>query len=143
MPPEPPDRRLLRTLSIAYQLVQSIALVAYWIVLIAVPSARAPFVVPGAPDSTVLAFALGDLALYAVASLIAAIALIRRRRVWPTLLVHAGAAMYAASYALLLAVLEPSRWLGALMMLPALIVPPLMAWLYRPTYRGLAPSEPT
>lgn len=138
-PTMPAQDRVLRPLSIAYLLVQSASLAVYWLVLWISPPARAPFLAPGAPDSTVLAFAAGDLTVYAGASLAAAYALWRRRRwAWPALLVHAGAATYAATYALLLAIYEPTRALGALMMLPALLVPPAIAWLHKPAYRGSA-----
>ncbi len=133
------DRRWLRVLSITYLLLQCASLAAYWLLLWLMPSVRKPFLAPGAPDSTVLAFAAGDLTIYFGASLAAAYALWRDRRwAWPALLVHAGAAIYAASYAALLAVYEPSRWLGALMMAPALLIPPALAWLHRPPY---APPE--
>lgn len=133
----PPDRRILRALALSYLCVQSLALMVYWSILLGVPSSRGPFLVPGAPDSTLLGFALPDLTIYLGSSLASAYALARGRRwLWPALLLHAGAAAYGALYALLVGALEPTRWLGAAMMTPALVAPPAMAWLFRP---ALAP----
>lgn len=121
------DHALIRTMAVAYLVVQSAALVAYWLMLWWWPGTRAQFGAPGAPDAMVMAFATGDLALYATASAACAIGIMKRR--WwlnGALWLHCGAAVYAALYALTLAVLVDDRWLGAIMMAPALVVSPLL-----------------
>ncbi len=122
----------VRSLAVAYLSIQGVALLAWWAVLLARPSARRAFVVEGAPDSTLLAFALGDLTLYAGTSFACAYGVLASRP-WlrGALLVHAGAAGYGALYAVALAALEPSRWLGAAMMAPALVVPPWLVRVFR------------
>jgi len=128
---------LIRVAAVAYLAVQSIALVAYWLMLWLWPSTRARFTAPSAPDATVMAFAAGDLLLYASASAACAIGIARRRTWLPAALwLHSGAAVYAALYALSLAVLVNDRWLGAMMMAPALVVSPLLVVIFGRTRGG-------
>lgn len=131
---------VIARLSAAYLVLQAVALVVYWGWLFAVPSARRHFVVGGGPDSTLLPFSVADLAIYGSAATLCAFGLLRRKRpgwLFPLLCFHAGAAMYAAAYALGVLIWDPTRWLGAGMMLPALFVPPAIAWLHRPSAAGV------
>src|SRR5947208_17162701 len=89
----------IRTLAVWFLIVQGAGVLAWWLVLLFFPPARAPFMAPGAPDATLLAFLGADLLLYAGGSFAAAYGLGRRRPwAWPVLCFHAGAAAYAALY---------------------------------------------
>ncbi|MBX3385759.1 MAG: hypothetical protein KF768_04230 [Phycisphaeraceae bacterium] len=131
----------LRALSIAYLAVQSLSLVAFWVWLAIDPDSRRLFVAANGPDATLLPFGVADILVYGSASSLSAWGLWRTPRanwVFAALCVHAGAAMYAASYAIGVLFWDPTRWLGASMMLPALFVPPFIAWLHRPASFGAA-----
>lgn len=122
----------IRWIGLVYLSVQAVALVGYWAWLSAVPEARGLFRVRGSTDGSLMAFWLGDLTIYGGTSVLAAWGIWRRKRwVHGLLCVHAGAAVYAAMYAIAVLWWDPGRWLGALMMAPALIVPPALAWLTR------------
>ncbi len=119
--------------AVAYLVVQGVAVYLWWVMLLLLPETREPFRAPGAPDSTLLAFVGADLLVYAGGSLVAAYGLARGRSwAWGILCVVAGASVYAALYALALPLFSGGAWLGALMMAPALAVPPLLAWIFRP-----------
>lgn len=111
-------------IALAYLVFETLALIVYWTLLSARPRLREPFVPPGGDDRALFAFATGDLLLYAATGLLGVVAILRAPS-WraPVLWIHAGAAAYAALYALTLWVMDPSRWLGALMMLPAVATP--------------------
>lgn len=128
----------IRTLGCIYFVGQAAALIAFWLVLWRSPASREAFLAPGAPHVTLTAFAWGDLLLYMPTSLLAAWALARRSRfLVPVLFLHAGAAMYAALYAIGFALMQQDRWLGAAMMAPALVVPPMLAfWAVRTKERA-------
>ncbi len=113
--------------------LQGVGIFVWWTVLLIYPSAREPFMSPGAPESTLLAFFVPDLLIYAGGALVAAHGLLRQSAwAWSALCVNAGAAVYAALYALTLPLLSGGGWLGALMMLPSLVVLPIAVWLLRP-----------
>ncbi len=119
----------LRKLAIAYCMFQSAMLLVYWVWLFADPAAQSRFVPAGAPKAVIIAFAAPDLLVYFTASTLTAIGLAKRAS-WTIVAaaVHAGAAVYAALYATSLVVLDPAMWLGALLMSPALLGPPLVLW---------------
>jgi hypothetical protein len=124
----------------AYLTLQGLAALGWWLLLLGQPATRARFLVTGAPEATLLAFAAADLVLFIGGSLAVAAGLWAGKGwAWPLLLVHAGAAMYAALYAIGLWALDRSAWLPALLMAPALVVPPLLAWWLRP--RRLPPCS--
>jgi hypothetical protein len=124
---------LIRRLGAAFLIVQGLGGLAWWVVLLTVPTARGFFLAPGAPEVTLLAFAIADLTLYVGGSLAAAYGLIRCRPWgWPILCVHAGAAAYASLYVLTLAAWSGSVTAGAAFMAPSLAVPPYLAWRLRP-----------
>ncbi len=88
---------------------------------------------PGAPDASLLAFFVPDLLIYAGGALVVAYGLMRQSAwAWPVLCINAGAAVYAAVYALTLPLVSGGGWLGAVMMLPSLVVLPIAVWLLRP-----------
>ena len=124
---------LVRKLVILFLTLQGIGTFVWWAVLLVFPLAREPFMAPGAPHSTLLAFLLPDLLIYAGGALMAAYGLLRRSNwAWPVLCVNTGAAVYAALYSLTLPILSGGGWLGALMMFPSLVALPAAVWLLRP-----------
>ncbi|MBX9735749.1 MAG: hypothetical protein K2X32_02390 [Phycisphaerales bacterium] len=118
---------VLRQLAIAYRTFQSAMLLVYWAWPFADPAAQSRFVPAAAPKAVIIAFAAPDLLVYLTASTVTAIGLANRAR-WTIVAaaLHAGAAVYAALYTTSLVVLEPAMWLGALLMSPALVGPPLV-----------------
>lgn len=120
----------VRHAAVAYLLFEATSLVVYWILLTFRPAWRAPFTPPGGDERALFAFAAGDLVLYAASGVAGAIGIVRMSP-WrgAVLWLHAGAAMYAAMFAVSLWPMAPDRWLGAVMMLPALAAPAAIAWL--------------
>jgi hypothetical protein len=117
----------------AYLALQGVATLLWWGTLILVPASRRSFVAAGAPLSTLWAFVGADALFLAGASLAAAWGLtVGRRWGWPVLCAQAGASIYASLYCLTLWRLDPSTWVGAVLMLPVLVIPPTLAWLLRP-----------
>ncbi len=93
----------MRRLAILFLVAQGVGVAVWWLAMLMFPAARGPFMAPGAPDSTLLAFVLPDLALYSGASLLAAYGLGRNTAwAWPALCLHSGAAIYTALYGLAL-----------------------------------------
>ncbi len=124
---------LIRKLGTAFLVVQGLGGLAWWLVLLCVPTSRSFFLAPGAAEVTLLAFVFPDLLLYVGGSLAAAYGLFRGRPWgWPILCVHAGAAAYASLYVLTLAAWSGSVTAGAALMAPSLAVPPYLAWRLRP-----------
>jgi len=128
---------LVLRLAVVYLVVQGVAIIGWWALLLLRPETRQDFTAPGAPDATLLAFIVGDLTIYAVGSLVAAYGLAYRRSWgWAALCVNAGAGVYAALYGLALPLFSGGVWIGALMMAPALVVLPALVWLLRPEKIG-------
>lgn len=127
---------LVRRAAVVYLTLQGLGGLAWWCMLWGWPASRPWFLASGSPATTLWAFAPADLLLFVAGSWLAAYGLGRRRRwAWGLLCLHAGAAVYAALYCLMLGWLDPRAWLGALLMSPSLVVPPLLAWILRP-WRG-------
>ncbi len=111
-----------------YLLLQSAALTAFWLWLAADPASIERFIPPTTPRHVFGVFAAPDLALYAAASTLTAIGLIRRSAWTPAAAcAHAGAAGYAGLYAIGLSLADPSLWLSGVLMAPAVVVPPIIA----------------
>jgi len=124
----------LRIVAITFLIAQGVGGGVWWLLLLTWPASRAPFMAEGAPESTLLAFVAADLLLYVGGSLAAAWGIYKHRTwAWPVLCVHAGAAVYAGLYCVVLFLFSPSSWLGALMMAPSIVIPPVLAWLLRPS----------
>jgi hypothetical protein len=130
----PCERRAVRSPSAAFAArftapwcaLQSLGIVVWWLALWLHPPLRVHFLFEGAPPSTLFAFLLPD-AVVCVALGTAAAVGARRRRPWTraVLLVTTGGVVYAALYAIALALLG-GRALGAALMAPSLVV---MPWL--------------
>lgn len=123
-----------RNAAILYLSLQGGGAVVWWWLLLVSPTFRRHFLPLDCPDVTLLAFGIADGLLFACLSFVCAIGLMRGRSwAWPLLCVHAGAAMYAALYCVTLTLLTHGQALwGTVLMLPALIVPPYLAWKLRP-----------
>jgi hypothetical protein len=123
-------------LAVLYLVVQGLAVIGWWTLLLLRPEIRQDFTAPGSPDATLLAFIVGDLTIYATGSLVAAYGLAYRRSWgWAALCVNTGAGVYAALYGLALPMFSGGAWIEALMMAPALVVLPALVWLLRPEKR--------
>ncbi len=126
----------IRRLAVWFLIVQATGTVLWWVVLLLYPATRVPFLAPGAPDSTLFAFAPADLAFYIIGSLVVAWGLAGRKSwAWPLLCVHTGAIVYSALYGLGLLLLSGGGG-GVLMMLPSMIIEPAFVWLLRPSRRN-------
>lgn len=122
----------MRSAVAAYLVVESVAIVAWWAFILAIPSWQRHFLALDAPRSTLLAFLAADLVLVVLGFLVAALLASRRAGAWPLLCARAGAAVYASLYAILLPIVGDGGMLGAAMMVPVLIVSPCAAALLRP-----------
>lgn len=107
--------RLART----YFGIQAVAFATWWVVLAVRAPARSLFRAAGAPDSTLLAFAPGDLLLTLGSAVVALGADGRRRCPGPLAWLVAGATAYGAMYTLALALGGAAAPLGAVLMTPA------------------------
>ena len=98
-----------------YFVVQGVAVVAWWSMLLLRPATRTMFEVRDAPDIALLAFAPPDLVILACGSLLVA-ALYGRRIASVLAWLVAGAALYGALYTLTTAVTGVAPWIGAVLM---------------------------
>jgi hypothetical protein len=107
-----------RSLVPAYLLAQAGLIAAWWLVLWLSPTARAPFVVDGWPESTLLAFWLPDVVVLVVGSAAAALGL-RAGRAWarPLVWLVAGAVLYATLWCLGANAVTGAGWLSTALML--------------------------
>ncbi|HEX8229439.1 MAG TPA: hypothetical protein VF826_09010 [Chloroflexia bacterium] len=123
-------------LAVWFLILQATGTTLWWVVLILYPGVRAYYLAPGAPDTTLFAFAPADLASYIGGSVLVAFGLATSRSwAWPLLCVHSGAIVYSALYGLALPLFSGGGW-GSLMMLPSMILEPVFAWLLRPKGRN-------
>lgn len=124
----------LRQFGIWFLGLQAIGACAWWVVMLAWPAMRTPFMAVGAPDATLLAFFAADGVLFIGTAAAGACGLQANRRwAWPVLCAHAGAAGYAALYCWgLTALTGGDGLLGAVLMSPSLFVPGLLVVGLRP-----------
>lgn len=127
-----------RRLGAAFLLAQAAGGLVWWCLLLAWPPSRAPFLARGAPEVTLLSFAVADGILFVGTSAAAAYGLWGSRQwAWPLLCVHAGAAGYAGLYCWTLTALTGGDGLlGAVLMTPSLVIPGVLVWVSRPEGRG-------
>lgn len=112
---------------------EAVGTTVWWLMLWLKPETRQAFLAPMSPDSTLLAFALPDGIFYIGAALISAYGVAQRRKwAWPVLCIHTGAVVYAGLYGVSLLYITGKGWLGALLMLPSLVVLPFLTWRLRP-----------
>ena len=109
---------MMRRLAGMYFVIQAVAVVAWWAVLVAAPSTQSYFTMRDAPFATLGSFAPGDLGLLALGSSVVGI---RMGRGWTIYLAWAvsGALLYAAGYTVTAAASGVSSPVGALLMVPA------------------------
>ncbi len=104
---------------------EGVAVVAWWIWLVLDPRAMRYFLPRSFPDHVLHAIAIGDLLLYGVLAIVAAIGW-QRRQPWAftALCLHTGAVMYAGLFGWGMVVATGEAWLGAcLMTVPMVILP--------------------
>lgn len=134
IPPEWSRRSSSRNRLVAAAVgLQAVCGALWWVALLAVPGLRPLFRPAAAPDATLLAFAVPDLLLFVVAGLAAAIGTWRHASwAWPVLLVHSGAAAYAALYCIAVTLLTGEAQAAAVLMLPSLVLLPAAVWMTKP-----------
>ncbi len=120
---------LLRGVTIALLIIQSIGAGIWWGILWRVPEMRRLFLAPEAPISTLFSFSLPDAILILMGGLVSAWG-IAQRKTWAgvALSLHTGAIVYAGLYALALPLFSGGAWLGCVLMLPSMICLPLLLW---------------
>ena len=113
----------------AYLILQSLLVVAWWVLLAVQPQWRVYFKPASAPDVTLLAFALPDAFCFLGAALWAAWQLTNNpQRALLPLALHTGGAIYAWLYCVALWASTGEGLAGALAMVPCAIVPSLFLW---------------
>jgi protein-S-isoprenylcysteine O-methyltransferase Ste14 len=125
----PPLTGAARAFAVTYLALQAVGVVAFWVVLWAVPGVRGAFVPSEVSPRTLASLALADGIFLPATSAAAAWSLVRPSR-WtrPLLWLHAGAGAYAGLFAIGLWLIDRSLWLGAGLMIPVLVTPLAIAW---------------
>jgi protein-S-isoprenylcysteine O-methyltransferase Ste14 len=103
-------------------LVQGIAVVLWWLILVYAPATRKHFGGVGAYEITLLAFWLPDLLLIAIGSTAAAILCFVNHKIAPLVSwLVTGAVTYASLYCLSFSAATDSGWLGVALMFPSML----------------------
>jgi hypothetical protein len=124
--------RTWERIAIGWVVFQTSGIIAWWSMLLLLPSTRVWFLIPSSPELNLVAFLLPDAVLGVIAGVISVIALHRRHPLaWPALVILTGAMAYAALYCIAVAI-AGGGWLGAVLMAPCLVVLPLLCWRLRP-----------
>ena len=112
----------IRHTAAVYFALQGVAVVVWWILLIFVPASRQYFQLENNSEISLLAFWLADLSLLGIGPLAAARFCLRDNRHAPVAAWFVtGATSYATLYCLAFASFTDTGWLGATLMLPALL----------------------
>jgi len=112
----------IRHTAAVYFALQGIAVVAWWLLLISIPASRKYFQLETDSETSLLAFWLADLSLLGIASLVAGWLCLHDSRHAPTASWFVtGAISYATVYCLTFAFFTDAGWLGAALMLPAML----------------------
>lgn len=123
------EPRALRRFGVTFCGLEAVGGLAWWIALALSPELRHSFFPAPIDGRWFGALALADGVLFVGSAGVAAIALARRSpRTLAALWLHAGICGYAGLLAVGLWVQDPGLWLGALLMLPSLLVPAVLAW---------------
>ena len=129
-------KKIYRFASI-YFAVQGLAVLAWWILLFAVPTSRKYFQM-GESETILLAFWLPDLFLLAVGSLIVSVfCWFENKFLTIAIWFVVGAISYATFYCLAFAMMTDSGWLGVILMFPAMIWSGNFAIGLSPTFKDL------
>lgn len=118
-----------RLVAIAYLTLQGIGALVWWVALLAGWIPRRWFWPRTDFLEGLWAFFLPDALIFVAGSLVAAYGLSRRAS-WEraAVMLVAGGTLYAGMYSEVLAFLTQEAWLGAVLMVPPMIVPPWIAW---------------
>ncbi|HSG39172.1 MAG TPA: isoprenylcysteine carboxylmethyltransferase family protein [Thermoanaerobaculia bacterium] len=135
-----------RVLASAYFAFQGVAVLAWWALLLCVPSTRSWFLPRGSLERDLLAFAFPDLGLVVVGSLLASVLIARRSR-WalPVAFLVAGGMDYAALYCMAWAMASDSAWWNVVLMTPAAFLSTTFAFdgaaAHLPAFRQARPAS--
>lgn len=127
----------IRLFATIYFALQGLAVLAWWILLFAVPASRKYFQM-GDSETVLLAFWLPDLFFLTVGSFVVS-AFIRFENRFLTLAIWfvVGAISYAAFYCMAFAMMTDSGWLGVVLMFSAMILSGNFAIGLSPTVKNL------
>ncbi len=129
--------KTIRLSASIYFALQGAAVLAWWILLFAVPASRKYFQM-GESETVLLAFWLPDLFLLAVGSLVvSAFCWFENKFLTIAIWFVVGAISYATFYCLAFAMMTDSGWLGVVLMFPALVWSGNFAIGLSPTFKDL------
>ncbi len=110
----------VRTAAASYYLIQGLAVIGWWMLLIIRPDTRKWFALESGSLTSLWAFWLPDLSIIGPLSLLAAILVSQRNRYATSAMwLVTGAVSYATLYTLAIVMMTDHGWLGAVLMLPA------------------------
>lgn len=137
-----------RSLAGAYFAFQGLTVLVWWALLLFFPSSRSWFLPKGSLERDLLAFALPDLGLIVVGSLLASILIAKRNPCsLPVEFLVAGGMDYAALYCIAWAVASDSAWWSVVLMSPAAFLSTTFAIdgaaAQLPTFRQARPASKT
>ena len=126
---EPASGQLPKRVAVAYLVFQALSALVWWLVITLRPSLRQYFMVPDAPDVTLMAFFGADLMLFIGMSLVSAVLLARSSpKRTAALWLTSGAIGYAGLYTLGLSLATGVAWAAAIPITGAMICTLLIAW---------------
>jgi hypothetical protein len=107
-----------RQIAVTYFFVQAVAVVGWWVLLLAAPMTRQNFAIRGASFTALGSFALGDLAIIALGSILVAT---RAGAAWTVCAAWlvSGALLYATCFVVVAAITGVTSPFGAVLMIPA------------------------
>lgn len=121
-------RPRLHRLGAAFCALEAIGGLSWWLGMGWMPSLRDVFFPAPTDDRWFGALALADGLLFVGSALAAAVALRHRARCSAHVLwAHAGITAYGGLLAVGLWFQDPALWLGALLMIPSVVIPPILA----------------
>lgn len=127
------EGRPWRRIAVSYLTLQTLAVIAWWLWLLANPAAMRLFVGPRLPAQTLRAYLLPDALLYGCVGPLAAFLIHRRHpHAWPALILLAGGILYATLSTLALAIDSQGGWIGVPLMAASSAATLSLAWRLRP-----------
>lgn len=128
-PSRPMSTSTRRIIAAWYLLLQGIGALVWWAAILWWPKSHAVLIPHSITRDWMLVLLPADVLLFIGGSFFSGCMLLRGSPIaMPALAIHAGAALYAAIFAIVVAVTTQSAWLSATMMLVPLVALPLVLW---------------